>query len=238
MTRTVPTAIRSADLLQTTGFRGKYKVVEPTVPQVFEREIKGLPWIEDKVIESGKALIRQYLDAYYSDFPGKKDSTDRRIRNAVCLLIESDNQPNDAVGLALSITAIEALLGEKGEGIAIMLAERVGALLEPDDIQRNNATEFVKKLYNTRSRALHGELVETESTVRFNARHLAAAALDAMIFLKLAAPSYYDVPDTPEQLLKFLYDSRRTPGQPLGIKEYNVRDLWIDKTTGKKDSSL
>jgi hypothetical protein len=238
MARILPTAIRSADLLQTTGFRGEYKVVEPTIPRVFEREIKGLPWGEESLLENARPLISQYVDAYYSDFPGKKDSIDRRIRNAVSLLIESDNQPNNAVGLALSITGIEALLGEKGEGIAIMLAERVGALLEPDDIQRNNATEFVKKLYNTRSRALHGELVETESTVRFNARHLAAAALDAMIFLKLAAPSYYDVPDTPEQLLKFLYDSRRTHGQPLGIKEYNVRELWMDKTTGKKDSGL
>jgi hypothetical protein len=241
MSRIIPTAIRSADLLQTKRVGAEYKVIgqiEPRTPLLYKREIAGIPWGEEKLIENVKPMIRQYLDAYYSDSSGKKDSTDRRIRNAVCLLIESHNQPNNAVGLALSITGIEALLGEKGEGIAIMLAERVGALLEPDDIQRNNATEFVKKLYNTRSRALHGELVETESTVRFNARHLAAAALDAMIFLKLAAPSYYDVPDTPEQLLKFLYDSRRIPGQPLGIKEYNVRELWIGKTAGKKDSSL
>ena len=241
MSRILPTAIRSTDLLQTTGF-GNGKIIDNIGQGSFlisQREIEGLPWGDGCLLENANPLIKQYLDAYYSE-PTKKESIDRRIRNAVCLLIESDNQPNNAVGLALSITATEALLGvgEKGEGIATMLKERVGALLEPDDTQRNYAAEFVKNLYNTRSRALHGELVETESTARFNARHLAAAVLDAMIFLKLAAPSYYNVPDTPEQLCKFLYDARRTPGQPLGIKEYNVRQLWINKTTGKKDSSL
>lgn len=237
MSRILPTAIRSADLLQTTGF-GEYKVVEPTIPLLYEREIKNLPWGEEKLIENGKPLIRQYLDAYYSNFTGKKDSIERRMRNAVLLLIESDNQPNNSVGIALSITAIEALLSEKVEGIATMLAERVGALLEPDTSQRNNATEFVKNLYNTRSRTLHGELVEAESKARFNSRHLAAAVLDAMIYLKLSARSYFNMPDTPKQLLKFLYDARRTPGQPLGIKEYNVRQLWRNKTRRKMDSSV
>ncbi len=238
MSRILPTAIRSADLLQTERFGGELKVIEPTIPLLYEREISGLPWGEEKLIEKAKPLIRHYLDAYYSDSSGKKDSINRRIRNAVCLLIESDNQANNAVGLALSITAMEALLGEKVDGVATMLAERVSALLEPDNTQRNNAIAFVKNLYNTRSRALHGELVETESAVRFNARHLAAAVLDAMIFLKLAAPSYYNVPDSPEELRKFLYDSRRTAGQPLGIEEYNVRELWKnwDKKRGKRRS--
>jgi len=146
MIRILPSAIRSADLLQTTAF-GEYKVVEPTIPVIYEREIKGLPWIEGKLIENGKILITQYLDAYYIE-PTKKDSIERRIRNAVDLLVESDNQPNDAIAIALSMTAIEALLGEKGEGIATKLADNVAVLLEPDTSQRNNATEFVKDLYN------------------------------------------------------------------------------------------
>lgn len=234
MSRILPTAIRSADLLHAEGFGGDYKVIdviEPKIPLLYEREIAGLPWGNDELIETAKPLIKQYLDAYYSE-SSKKDSIDRRIRNAVYLLIESDNQPNNAVGLAMAITSIEALLGENVEGLTAMLAERVSTLLEPDDTQRNNATEFVKKLYNTRSRTLHGELVETENEARISARHLAAAVLDAMIFLKLAAPSYYNVRDTPDNLRKFLYDSRRTPGQPLGIKEYNVCNLWRNKTSG------
>ena len=237
MSRILPTAIRSADLLQTTAF-GKYKVVDPdpTTLLVFEREIDGLPWIEDELIESVKASIRQYLDAYYSDSNGKKDSIKRRIRNAVCLLIESDNQSNNAVGLALSITAIEALLGEKVDGISKTLAERVGALLEPDRNQRNNTTEFVKDLYGARSDALHGRSVEKETEARTYARHLAAAVLSAIIsrrdFLHRAG---YD-PETPQKLLQDL-DKSFASGEATGVEEYNVRELWKNSTRGKRDSS-
>jgi hypothetical protein len=237
MSRIIPTAIRSADLLQTTGFGGEYKVIEPTIPVVFEREIKGLPWGEEKLIENGKPLIRQYLDAYYSE-PTKKDSIQRRIRNATCLLIESDNQTNNAVGLALSIAAIEALLGEKGQEVTTKLADNVAVLLEPDLSKRQKATEFVKDLYDTRSRALHGELVETENEARFNARHLAAAVISGVISRRDFLRRLGESPETPEQLLKELREIRFDSGQPMGVDEYNICELWRNRTTGKKDSSL
>ena len=225
MIRILPSAIRSADLLQTTAF-GEYKVVEPTIPVIYEREIKGLPWIEGKLIENGKILITQYLDAYYIE-PTKKDSIERRIRNAVDLLVESDNQPNDAIAIALSMTAIEALLGEKGEGIATKLADNVAVLLEPDTSQRNNATEFVKDLYNNiRSKALHGELVETENKTRFDARHLAAAVLSGVLSRRDFLRRLDYEPETPQDLLKELRDTRFDSGQPVGVEEYNVRQLW------------
>jgi hypothetical protein len=225
MSRILPTAIRSTDLLTAEGFSSKYKS-DPTLPAiVLEREIDGFPWIEDRLIESGKVLIRNYLDAYYSE-PTKKDSIQRRIHNAVCLLIESDNQPNNAVGLALSMTAVEALLGEKGEGIAAKLADNVAALLEPDLTQRHNATKFVTDLYNNvRSPALHGELVETESGARVNTRHLAAAVLSGMISLRIQSRSGLE-PETPQELLQELRKSRFSQGQPLGVEEYNIRGLW------------
>lgn len=226
MSRILPTPIRSAGLLQTTRFGGAHKALEPTIPVVFEREIKGLPWGEESLLDNGKPLISQYLDAYYSDFSGKKDSIDRRIQNAVCLLIESDNQSNDSVGLGLSIAAIEALLGEKGGEIATKLADNVGVLLEPDASQRYNATEFVKDLYDARSRTLHGELIEKGSNARLNARHLAAAVLSGIIsrrdFLRRAGFE----PETPQELLQDLRKMRFDPGQPIGVEEYNVRQLW------------
>lgn len=225
MSRILPTAVRSADLLQAEGFGGKYKVVCTDPLLVFEREIDGLPWIEDKLIKSGRTLIRQYLDAYYSDSYRKKDSMNRRIRNAVCLLTESDNQPNNAVGLALSITGIEALLDEKVDGITKILAERIGALLEPDRSQRNNTIKFVKDLYNDRSDALHGRSVEKETEARTRARQLAAAVLSGVIsrrnFLHRAG---YD-PETPQKLLQDL-DKSFASGEATGVEEYNVRNLW------------
>jgi len=238
MSRILPTAIRSADLLQAEGFGGQYKVVCTDPLLIFEREIDGLPWIEDKLIENGKTLIRQYLDAYYSDFTRKKDSINRRIRNAVCLLIESDNQPNDAVGLALSITAIDALLGEKGQEATEKLARNVATLLEPDTNQRYNAEEFVKDLYNDRSDSLHGRAVEKETEVRTNARQLAVAVLSAVISRRdfLYRSGYK--PETPQELLQDLRKMSYQPGQPLGIEQYNVCELWRNRTTGKKDNSL
>lgn len=239
MSRILPTAIRSTDLLQTTGF-GNGKIIDNIGQGSFlisQREIEGLPWGDGCLLENAKPLIKQYLDAYYSE-PTKKESIDRRIRNAVCLLIESDNQPNNAVGLALSIAAIEALIGEKGPEVTGKLADNVAALLEPDTSQRYNATEFVKDLYDTRSRALHGELVETESKARIDARHLAAAVLSGVISRRdFLRRSGYE-PETPQDLLKDLRESRFTTGQPMGVPEFNVRELWRNRTSGKKDSSL
>jgi hypothetical protein len=239
MGRILTTAIRSADLLQTTGF-GNGKIIGNIghgAFLTFLREIEGLPWGEEGLLENANPLIRQYLDAFYSE-PTKKDSFDRRIRNAVCLLIELDNQSNNAVGLALSITAIEALIGEKGPEVTVKLADNVAALLEPDTSQRYNATEFVKDLYDTRSRALHGELVETESKARIDARHLAATVLSGVISRRdFLRRSGYE-PETPQDLLKDLRESRFTTGQPMGVPEFNVRELWRNRTSGKKDSSL
>jgi len=234
MSRILPTAIRSADLLQSEGFGGKYKVVCTDPLLIFEREIDGLPWIEDKLIKSGKALIRQYLDAYYSDSCVKKDSINRRIRNAVCLLVESDYQPNNAAGLALSITAIDALLGEKGPEAFLRLADNVAVLLEPYTNQRNNATEFVKDLCDARSDALHGKMVETESENRTYARQLAAAVLSGVISRRDFLSRSGFEPETPHALLQELRKVRFQSGQPLGIEEYNVCNLWRNKKSGKK----
>jgi len=237
MGRILPTAIRSADLLEQTKFEGQNKVVEVTIPDVILFEINGLPFGADNLLENGKPLIRQYLDAYYSE-PSKKDSMNKGIRNAVYLLIESDNQPNDAIGLALSIDAIDALLGEKGKETTLRLADNVATLLEPDLKQRSNAAQFVTHLYDARSDALHGRAVETESETRIYARHLAAATLSGAIDLMNSLRSLGDESKTRQELLQKLRERRFQAGQPLGVKEYNVRTLWRNRKTEKKDSIL
>jgi hypothetical protein len=218
-------AVRSMDWLKSQGFSPAYKVVDPDMPIVFEREIDSLPWIAAELTEDARLFMKQYLDAYYTE-PSKKDSLVRRIQNAVRLLIESDNQPNNAVGLALSITAIEALLGEKGRDLTKALSENIAVLLEPDLAKRGKACDFVKKLYDIRSRVLHGERIETEGGARSDARHLSAAVLNGVIsrrdFLHRAG---YD-PENPQELLKTLQDGLFEPGQPLGVEDSNVRTLW------------
>jgi len=190
--------------------------------------IGNLPIVENLnlLLNKFKPFIEKCIDAYFSN-PSKKDSMDRRIRNAVHLLVESDRQTNDSVGLALSITAVEALLAEgRTSEISQKLSENVGILLEPDLSKRNDAREFIKRLYNLRSNALHGTTIEGEQITRREARHLATGVLAAVIsrqeFMRRAGYN----PETPSSLIKDLKESRYTPGQPMGVDESNVRRLW------------
>jgi hypothetical protein len=188
-----------------------------------------IPFIDKNFFDKNEALIRNCLDLFFTE-PTKKDSIERRIRNAIHLLAESDNQPVDAIGLSLSMTAVEALLAQKGEdGLSEKLKRRISTLLEPELPKRSNAEEFVKTIYGLRSDALHGTKIDAESQARKNTRHLAAAALIAVLnrcdFLKRSGFE----PETPDALLKELYDKTRESGQPMGVPELNVRNLWASK---------
>jgi hypothetical protein len=197
-----------------------------------DRYPRGLPEIQEAVLYGNRDVLTVFLDFFFtqSDKTGKqkkeKDSLDRRIRNAVLLLIESHTQRNDAIGLALSVSAIEALLGEKGSDISEKLSTNVAVLLEPDLEKRHAATKFVKEIYDMRSRALHGEQVDGEASFRLQALHLASAILLAVIsrrnFLKRSGLDA----ENPQGLLRGLRESRFGKGQPVGVDEYNVREYW------------
>ena len=192
------------------------------------RSIKNLPFINEKLLQSKKVLIQKSLDAYFRE-PTKKDSFGQRIRNAVHLLIESDAQSNDAVGLALSVAAIDALLGEKGRDMVEKLSTNVAVLLEPDLEKRGNAKNFVRDIYDHRSRALHGEKIETESDSRIKARHLAAGVLAGIVSRRdFLSRSGFDT-ERPQELLLGLRESQFAPGQPIGVEESNVGELWSNK---------
>ena len=231
------TAIRSLSLLYS---KEKSKVnAHGFIPYDGEKlhgYVHGLPVIREAVLHENKDTIRAFLDFYFDQMAktrkrkkekGRKDkSFERRIRNAVLLLIESDTQRNDAIGLALSMSAIEALLGEKRSDISERLSTNVAVLLEPDLEKRQAATEFVKDMYDKRSRALHGEQLDGESSYRLKARHLASAILCAIISgLNLLRRSGCK-PQNPDGLLQNLRKSRFTKGQPFGVEEFNVREYW------------
>lgn len=186
-----------------------------------------LPQVDENFFEKNGALIKNCLDLFFTE-PPKKDSMERRIRNAIHLLAESDNQIMDAIGLALSMAAIEALLGQKEDGLSGKLGIRISTLLEPESSKRNNVEIFFKSLYSLRSDALHGTKIDAELQARKNTRHLAAAALIAVLnrrdFLKRGGFE----PETPDALLKELYDKTREPGQFMGVPELNIRSLWTE----------
>jgi hypothetical protein len=170
-------------------------------------------------------LIPKCLKAYFAN-PTKKDSIDRRIRNAVHLLAESDRQQHHGVALTLSVAAMEALVSRKGEAIASLLADAVATMLEPNPGKRTDAVEFAKSLYDARSQVLHGSAIEAEHDRRDEARLLASALLQAMLQRREMMRRLGSDPDTPEKLLEEIKGLKFSSGLPAGVTESPARKLW------------
>jgi hypothetical protein len=189
-----------------------------------------LPYIKnmDRILK----CMASYLDSYYQ-VSQKKDSMDKRIRNAIYLLTESDKQTNDSIGLSLSVAAIEALLGQGKDNIAEGISQRIAALLEPDLDLRHDAKTFFKDLYDCRSRTLHGDVIDAEQEIRRRARHLAAAVLDAAVSRRdLVIRGDYPT-QMPQDFLEELGRLQYQSGLPAGVNEYNVREYWRKGRSGK-----
>jgi len=219
LTRTLPSVIRSLTSIQRPPTLAEVLLLVPCN--------RSLPVLTKGrgILTKNVGFLRRCLDAYFSK-PTKKDSLDRRIHNAVSLLVESDMQSNQAVGLAMSIAAIEALLGEKGESVAERLSSNLAVLLEPDLEMRLNAKEFFKSLYGLRSDALHGRSVDDIGGYRQSARCVGAAVLHSVMaredFLRRSG---YDA-ERPDQLLRDLEKLHWSAGQPMGISVLPVTQLW------------
>jgi hypothetical protein len=184
-----------------------------------------LPVITEALVGKNLRFLRRCLDAYFSRL-SKKDSIDRRIKNAVTLLAESDMQTNDAVGLALSVAAIEALLGERGESVTEKLSGNLAVLLEPNLETRTKAKNFFKDMYDRRSAALHGRELDNMSEHRDSGRRVAAGVLYSVISRQDFLERGDFEPDTPEELLRDLRNCHWSAGQPMGVPELPVARLW------------
>lgn len=190
----------------------------------------GLPVVGVELVTREASFVRMCLDSYFAKPTSKKDLLDRRIRNAVTMLVEADGQANHAVGIALAVTAIEALLGSGKTEIAAALCDGVATLLEPDLKQRSAANEFMKKVYDDRSRVLHGERIAAPEQRRKDIRLLAGGVLYAVVNrVDCLRRSGYD-PQTPEELRKEIKDLKYSPGQPMGVPELpRVWSLWRER---------
>lgn len=135
---------------------------------------------EDDKVEHELKFIATCLDAYF--LPGQRgDTLDKRIHNAVHLLVQADGQVEPAVMLALSFSAIEALICSKREGIADELARNAATLLQHNPDLRSHTIKRAKKLYDLRSKVLHGSQTNVDDGTEVEARRLAAAILAATI---------------------------------------------------------
>ena len=206
--------------------------METMVSKVLQTATKSLALMnkdmDKRVLLENKVTLEQYLNAYLMEST-KKDSFGKRIHNAVHLLVESDLQTNNSIAIALSITSIEALLGEKGESISEKLSTHVATLLEPKLKFRSEAKKFMKNIYNERSRTLHGSELKSEDFCREQARHLAAAVLSSVLLRRNFKKRFGEKAETPNDLLSDLSNSCFKTGLPDGILEYNVCGFWRNK---------
>jgi len=87
-----------------------------------------------------------------------------RVLTALAYLHEASKQSHDGLKLAVMFTAIESILGEKGEGLTEQIARRTSVLLCSNSDERREAHRFVKELYGYRSIAVHGSKWESPET--------------------------------------------------------------------------
>lgn len=133
------------------------------------------------LVAGEKGFFSSNLCHYFHPPAKKTSSIEQRLRNAVHLLVEADNQSNESISLSLSCAAIEALVCEKTEGIVDELTRHVAALLQPNAMDRPAAMQAVKDLYKIRSKALHGDLLEHDDAAKWKARLLASAVLKGVV---------------------------------------------------------
>lgn len=174
-------------------------------------------------------FMKLWLDSYFAPkSKPKRNTLEWRVRNALRLLVESDSQSDDAVGLSLCVCALEALLGQKCPEISGTLADNIATFLEPELCYRAAAVGFVKRLYDVRSKVLHGECVESERETRVNARRIAAAVLRAVVKRREVMKEAGLGPETLDDLLDDLRKSKYTPGPILGADPCTVCDTVCD----------
>jgi hypothetical protein len=140
-----------------------------------------------------------------------------RIRNAIHLLAASDSVAT-AIASALCLSAVEALLCSKREGIVDELSRNCAAVFESDRTKRSPVIKRIKKLYDTRSRALHGESTEMADASLVEARRLAAGVLGAVIEWRGYQRGMDDKSDR-EKFLEHMEDAVISGRRMVGIRE-------------------
>ena len=106
------------------------------------------------------------------------------------------------------------------------MALSIATLLEPNLQFRAEAEIFVKKLYDVRSRILHGDTLDGQEGKRLHARRLAAAILRAMVSRRKFMADIGFKPQTPDDFLRELDQEKFREGQTVGVDEPEIRKLW------------
>jgi hypothetical protein len=181
---------------------------------------------ESEMSYNSRSFILDGIAALFGEVSKKKDSIARRIKNATRLMIESFNQSHNAIGLALSVTAIEALLCRKSDNLAQSFAENMVALLEPDPNYRHDAERWCKRLYDLRSGVLHGSDLDCANADIRQAQVAAGVVLRAMLERRVAIKRVGGDDENPDDFLNELRSGRYVRGQLTHVSDMPLKNYW------------
>lgn len=175
-------------------------------------------------------FLRNCLDAVFADVATKKDSVQRRIKIGVRLIVEGMEQSENAVGLALCVSAIEAMLCRRSENVAATFAENMAVLLEPDPQFRLDAERWCKRLYDLRSQVLHGSSIDLSADEMSEAQMASVAVLKAYIERREGVRRLQGEDDNPQAIFEELTLEKYGKGPLLFVEETPLNVLWRRRT--------
>jgi hypothetical protein len=140
--------------------------------------------------------------------------------NAVRLLNSADEllRIDPSQSFACSMAAVEAGLGSRGSELGEKIGRRATRLLIPELAGRKGAQELFKRLYNLRSRVVHGDTCAVTPRQAVFMRYVASCVTYALAgFAK--AEAMFGNPSSEDAIRKSLDQSEFEPGQPIGTIE-------------------
>lgn len=213
--RLVPSLLRSVTALQER--------------QLSNEPLTQLSWFDARVLIDEIDFARQCLDAYFSS-PAGADSIERRFGNAVKLLVSADEQSDHAIGLALAFSAVEAMLCEGNSNISEQLAVKATTLLAPDGETRLRSEQVIKKLYDTRSRAMHGDQLSVDKESLDQVRRMAAGIMKAVVERQAFVKRLDYAQEKPKELFEALKVAHRMNRPVDGVPDDSFK--WLPTVRG------
>ena len=159
--------------------------------------------------------------------------------NAVRMLNSADEvlRVDAAQSFACSMSAVEACIGGKGGDLMERVSRRAARLLVPAPSLRADAIDLFKKLYDSRSRFVHGGDCEISHRQAVFMRYLASCVAYALAGFAKAAPRF-ELPSSEDGIRKYLDSDVFSEGALIGtvtpeflidvLGSKQLQSCWVD----------
>jgi hypothetical protein len=144
------------------------------------REEERLTYLTDG---EGGSIFRMCLSAYAGNLRSTtlKDDVIECLGNAVRCLSEADNQGSNELALSQCFAAVESMICQGHEDKSKQISGFVPTLLQPAGLGRTAKGVVLKKLYDWRSKVVHGAVVNVNQSSREWVRRIASGMIRALV---------------------------------------------------------